>query len=77
MKTKQDVEKAFRTELQALLDKYGAEIEAEDHFMGYAECGEDVRITVDIPGIWDEKGNTVREWTSIDLGRIIFPTEKK
>ena len=44
MQTKEQIEQAFREELQALLDKYGAELEAKDHWQGYAECGEDVRI---------------------------------
>lgn len=68
MQTKEQVAQAFKDELQALLDKYGAELEAKDHWQGYAECGEDVRMTVDIPGIWDKDGETVREYTEIDLG---------
>ncbi len=73
METKEDVEQAFREELQALLDRYGAELEASDHWQGYAECGADVRMTVFIPGIWDENGNPSRENTEIDLGSTIFP----
>ena len=42
-------EAQFRTELKALLKKWGAKLTAEDHWQGYAECGEDVRITVDLP----------------------------
>ena len=46
-----DLEKQIRNEfvkeLQSLLLKYGAEIKAEDHWIGYAECGEDVRMTVE------------------------------
>ena len=76
MQTKQQIELAFRAELQALLDKYGAELEAKDHYQGYAECGEDVRITVDIPGAWNEDGEVVREWTEIDLGSHLWPTPK-
>jgi hypothetical protein len=68
MQTKKQVAQAFKDELQALLDRYGAELEAKDHWQGYAECGEDVRMTVDIPGIWDKDGETVREYTEIDLG---------
>lgn len=49
MQTKEQIEQEFRSELQSLLDKYGAEIEAKDHYQGYAECGEDVRMTVYIP----------------------------
>lgn len=68
MQTKEQVAQAFKDELQALLDRYGAELEAKDHWQGYAECGEDVRMTVDIPGIWDKDGEAVREYTEIDLG---------
>ena len=74
MQTKEQIEQEFRSELQALLDKYGAELEAKDHYQGYAECGEDVRMTVDIPSIWDKDGDQVREYTEIDLGRHLFPT---
>lgn len=74
MQTKQEIEQAFKAELQALLDKYGAELEAKDHYQGWAECGEDVRMTVDIPGIWDKDGEPVREWTEIDLGSHLWPT---
>jgi hypothetical protein len=73
MQAKDQVEKAFRSELQALLDKYGAELEARDHWIGYAECGEDVRITADIPAIYRD-GETLREWTEIDLGAKVFPS---
>ncbi len=74
MRTKQQIEQEFRAELQALLDKYGAELEAKDHYQGYAECGEDVRIMVDIPSTWGEDGELVREWTEIDLGSHLWPT---
>ena len=73
MQTKQQIEQAFRAELQALLDKYGAELSAKDYWTGYSECGEDVRMTVDIPGIWDENGDPVRECTEIDLGTLQLP----
>lgn len=68
MKTKADVEAAFRAELIALLEKYDAELEAKDHWEGYPECGEDVRMTVTVPAIWDENHDMQREWTEIDLG---------
>lgn len=73
MKTKEQVEQVFRVELQSLLDKYGAELEADDHWTGYAECGRDVRMTVTIPAIYNE-GETVREYTEIDLGQFVSPT---
>ena len=37
----------FLKELQALLKKYDAQIKADDHWTGYAECGQDVRMTVE------------------------------
>lgn len=66
--TKSDVEAAFRDELMALLEKYDAELEASDHWQGYPECGEDVRMIVTVPAIYDENNETRREWTEIDLG---------
>lgn len=65
--SKEELEAAFLADLQALLDKYGAEIEAKDHYQGYPECGEDVRMTA-----W-----LGEECVSIDLGRYLFPTKKK
>ena len=76
MKTKEQVTKEFLSDLLALLDKYGADMETRNHWQGYAECGEDVRITVDIPGIYDGDNNCVREYTVIDLGSWI-PHETK
>ena len=73
MQTKEQVEQAFRADLQALLDKYGAELSAEDHWTGYAECGADVRMTVDVPAIYDADHNCAREYTEIDLGTLQLP----
>jgi hypothetical protein len=77
IKTKEQVEREFRAELQALLNKYGAELEAKDYWTGYSECGEDVRMTVAIEGIYDKDGNTIRPWMEIDLGSHIFPEKTK
>lgn len=42
---------AFKAELLALCRKYGVtEIEAKDHYPGYAECGEDIRMIVEFKG---------------------------
>ncbi|HUS38021.1 MAG TPA: hypothetical protein VMX74_01140 [Pirellulales bacterium] len=68
---KESVEQEFRDELNDLLKKWGAEIEAEDHYPGYPECGEDVRMTVDIPWLYDEHGNVVRERCEVDLGSSV------
>lgn len=38
---------AFKRELGALTRRYGAlELSAEDHWQGYPECGQDIRMTV-------------------------------
>ncbi len=72
MKTKDEVAKEFLTKLRDLLLEYSTEqkasIEAEDHYPGYAECGEDIRMTVDIPPIYSLKGECLREQTEINLG---------
>ena len=51
MQTSQQVEIEFRAELAALLKKWDATLSAEDHYPGWPECGEDVRMTVSIPAI--------------------------
>jgi len=71
--SKEQIEGAFRKELQALLDKYGAELEARDHYRGFPECGEDIRMTVDIPAAWTKEGELVREAAEIDLGSHVWP----
>lgn len=76
MKTKEQVTQEFRTELQALFDRYGADLAAEDNWNGYAECGSDIRMTVYIPGIYDKENNCVREYTEIDLGRYMLQDSK-
>lgn len=68
MKTSQEITEEFKTKFRALLSEYGAEISAKDEFTGYPECGEDIRIRVDIPSLYDPDGNCLREWTDIDLG---------
>lgn len=78
MKTKDEVTYEFLTKLKLLLREYSiggqeATIEAEDHYLGYAECGEDIRMTVDIPSIYSSDGECLREWTEIDLGRYFTP----
>jgi hypothetical protein len=65
----------FMGKLDALLREYGARISAEDHWQGYAECGSDVRITIDIPSVYTPEGHFVREGIDIDLGRYHEPKE--
>jgi hypothetical protein len=73
--TKDDVKNEFLAKLQSLFDEYGAEIEAKDHYMGYPECGEDIRMIIDIPGIYED-GEEIRPWTEIDIGTY-FEARKK
>lgn len=75
MQTKDQVARAFKSELQALLDKYGAELSARDQWEGYPECGEDVRMQVAVPAIYDADHNCLREYTEIDLGSWVMPTQ--
>jgi len=78
MKTKDEVTQEFLTKLKSLLREYSTEdieatIEAEDHYPGYPECGEDIRMTVDIPSTYSPEGECLREWTEIDLGQYFTP----
>lgn len=66
--TRDEVEQQFLEEFNALLKKWGAEIAAEDHYPGYPECGEDIRMTVFIPGMFDRHGETIRDRCEIDIG---------
>jgi len=68
--TNPELEAEFKAELGALLKKYGATLSAEDHYNGYPECGEDVRMTVDIPTIWED-GEVIRNGVEIDLGTYL------
>lgn len=59
------VRNLFKKELADLLSKYGAFIEADDHYQGYPECGQDIRIIASIGDV------------DIDLGQYIFPEKLK
>jgi hypothetical protein len=69
--TEKQVTEEFTRELKELLAKYGADIEASDHYEGYPECGEDIRITVEIPSIYTTDNEMIREYTTIDFGNYI------
>lgn len=64
----EDIKREFMAELTELLKRYDAELSAKDHYQGYAECGEDVRMTVSIPSKWDKDGELVRVGCEINLG---------
>jgi len=62
----------FKAELRELMKKHGVDrILAEDHWQGYPECGEDVRMTVEITSLWEE-GEPKRPWVEIDLGSEFY-----
>jgi hypothetical protein len=72
MKTAKEIEASFRADLKALLTKYKAEITTEDHYNGYAECGEDIRMTVNIGSVYAKDNcECIQEYTEFDLGRWI------
>lgn len=52
----------FTAELKILIEKYGVEFVSSDHYTGYAECGEDVRIVAEF-----------KDWKlgDIDFGQCI------
>jgi hypothetical protein len=67
--TTAQVTEALTTELRALLTKYGAELRAEES-RGIA-C-----MSVTVPAIFDrETGETVREYTEIDFGSVVWGEE--
>jgi hypothetical protein len=68
--TEDQLKYAFMNDLHELLEKYGAELEAADHWTGYAECGSDIRMTVTIQGIYNE-GEVVLPFVQVDLGRWV------
>jgi hypothetical protein len=70
MEKKEQIEAEFLQELQELLRKWDATLEAEDHFVGYPECGQDIRMTVYIPQVYDGYGNIEREGVEINLGKF-------
>jgi hypothetical protein len=70
---KASLKDAFLSDLREVMRKHGVEsITADDHFQGYAECGEDIRMTVEISHDEDGSGNTVRPFVEIDLGKGFY-----
>ena len=70
--TKEETERIFLAEFNALLKKYNATLEAGDYYPGYPESGQDIRMKIEIPSECD--GASVRERIEIDLGRAFYPT---
>lgn len=74
MKTSEQIKIEFETALKQLLKSFNnADMQADDHYSGYPECGEDIKITVTIPAVYDENHNCISEFTEIDLGKYISP----
>jgi hypothetical protein len=71
VKPAEQVAAEFKADLHTLLDKFCAELTAKDHWGGYPECGEDIRMTVTVPAIYDADHNCLREFTEIDLGSYV------
>jgi hypothetical protein len=67
-----EIEAEFRADLQKLLNRYGAELEASNHWEGYAECGQDIRMIVDIPAKYDDDHSCLQEYVQIDLGTFVY-----
>lgn len=61
------IEESFKQEFQALLKKYNAEIQVDDFWQGYSECGSDVRAEIYIPAGWDKEGNLISKSECFDL----------
>ncbi len=55
----------FAKDLKALLVKYNVEIEAQDHWEGYPECGQDVRMTV-LFNDWEVENIDLGSYVDID-----------
>lgn len=55
----------FLKELHALLGKYDVEITAQNHWQGYAECGEDVRMTAEFNS-WETDDIDLGKWVDKD-----------
>lgn len=58
---------SFLKELHVLLKKYKAEITVDDHYSGYPECGQDLRMTVEFD--WEIDDDIIED--DIDLGWYI------
>ena len=65
----------FKKELIALCRKFNVtEIEARDEYPGYAECGEDIHITIEFKG--DYTVDPPIPYETLDLGGF-FNTEEE
>ena len=69
MKTKEEITKEFKVDLQNLLNKYNASMEADD--LGGDDYGYygGISIEVSIPTKYNENDNPISEYTRINLGK--------
>lgn len=68
IKTKEEIFEAFKADFQALLEKYGAELEVSEETKGPA-CYRRQTLELYIPSKYDpEAGNYITECVSEDLG---------
>jgi len=65
MKSKMTNTTAFLYDLQQLLRKYDARLTADDHYRGLPGCGQDIRISIDIEGIYEDM-----QFTHIDVAEL-------
>jgi hypothetical protein len=71
MKTSQERQKEFESDLKELLKKYDAEIELQEVNSHNYMRGED-RMIAYLKSKYDNEGNCIEEWTEINLGRCLF-----
>jgi len=68
MKNQETVAKEFKADLKALLKKYRASIEIQD--TGRSFYSRQIMM-VSIDGVYDENGECISDYTSVDLGTIV------
>jgi hypothetical protein len=66
MNTEDEIEKTFKYELQELLDKYGADLEAKSPYVGKNQ------MILTIPAVYDKAHNCTQKQIEIDLGAYIW-----
>lgn len=66
--TEEEAVAAFKTELAEMLKRWSATLTASDHWTGYAECGEDIRMTASIEFMHPDG---YPRFVDVDLGRDV------
>lgn len=55
------------------MNKYKAEIEIDDHYQGYPECGQDIKAVVTIMQEYDSNNDELKqEYTEFELGNFLM-----